>query len=164
MSLDVYLRVPRTTEPCEEREHYCKRCFENFTHEHMRDATETFYSANITHNLGGMAQAAGIYFALWRPAEMDPERRKAIKEQEEAGNYHGPGGSYELENAANPIYAREIAPVLRRGLAKLKADPAKFEKKTSPNGWGTYKHFVPFVEEYLRACEEHPDAIVEVSR
>lgn len=28
------------------------------------------YSANITHNLGAMAEAAGIYLALWRPEEI----------------------------------------------------------------------------------------------
>lgn len=30
---------------------------------------ETLYSRNITHNLGRMAQAAGIYECLWRPEE-----------------------------------------------------------------------------------------------
>jgi hypothetical protein len=39
MSLDVYLTAVRKT---------------------------TIYSSNITHNLGAMAQAAGIYQACWR--------------------------------------------------------------------------------------------------
>lgn len=34
----------------------------------------------------------------------------------------------------------------------------------SPNGWGTYKYFVPWLEKYLAACKEYPDAVVEVSR
>jgi hypothetical protein len=28
------------------------------------------YDANITHNLGAMAKAAGIYMHLWRPDEI----------------------------------------------------------------------------------------------
>ena len=32
------------------------------------------------------------------------------------------------------------------------------------NGWGMYEHFVPFVEKYLEACKEYPDAVIEVSR
>jgi hypothetical protein len=43
MSLDVWLTATR---PCE------------------------VYSDNITHNLGEMADAAGIYKALWRPEEI----------------------------------------------------------------------------------------------
>ena len=53
---------------------------------------------------------------------------------------------------------------LTKGLALLKSDPERFEAFNSPNGWGMYKHFVPFVERYLEACKEHPDADVGVSR
>lgn len=92
------------------------------------------YSRNITHNLGKMAEAAGIYEHLWRPEEIGITKAVQL-----------------------------IAP-LRAGLALLKSDPAQFEQFNAPNGWGLYKHFVPFVEQYLAACEEHPDADVEVSR
>jgi hypothetical protein len=43
-------------------------------------------------------------------------------------------------------------------------DPERFEVYDSPNGWGLYEHFVPFVEAYLEACEKYPDAEVSVSR
>lgn len=91
------------------------------------------FSANITHNLGKMADKAGIYKALWRPKESGYEK------------------------------ARDVIPVLEKGLAKLKANPAKYEQYNSPDGWGTYKHFVPFVEEVLDACYANPDADIEVS-
>jgi|JI10StandDraft_1071094.scaffolds.fasta_scaffold796363_2 hypothetical protein len=107
MSLDFYLKV---VQPC------------------------TIYSANITHNLNQMAEAAGIYKALWRPDE----------------------NGYET--------AGQIIPILEEGLAKLKANPKKFMKYNASNGWGTYEHFVPFVEEVLGNCREHPDALIEVSR
>jgi hypothetical protein len=92
------------------------------------------YSANITHNLVAMAEAANIYMPLWRPEEIGITK------------------------------ASEIVEPLRAGLALLEAEPEKFEAHNSPNGWGLYKHFVPFVRNYLEACENSPDANVSVSR
>lgn len=40
----------------------------------------------------------------------------------------------------------------------------RFRAYDSPNGWGTYDNFVPWLEKYLAACEEYPDAEVRVSR
>ena len=107
MSLDVTLKVVRPTE---------------------------IYSDNITHNLGDMAEAAGIYTVLWRPDELGIEK------------------------------AGELIEPLRAGLALLKSDPERFKQYDSPNGWGMYEHFVPFVENYLHACEDCPEADVSVSR
>lgn len=107
MSLDVYLEVMKPTE---------------------------VYSANITHNLGRMAEEAGIYKALWRPEEI---------------------GITKAEQLIEPLTA---------GLALLKSDPPRFEAHNAPNGWGLYKHFVPFVENYLAACMENPGAAVRVWR
>lgn len=97
------------------------------------------YWANITHNLGKMAGKvkvgkSSLYEYLWRPEELN------IKQ------------------------AGELIKPLREGLKKLKANPEKYKKFDSPNGWGLYIHFVPFVEKYLTACEENPDASIEVSR
>ena len=92
------------------------------------------FDRNITHNLNTMAAEAGIYDALWRPDE------------------HG----YNK--------AKQIVPVLKKGLKLLKSDPERFKKFNSPNGWGMYEHFIPFVEAVLAACVEYPDADIEVSR
>ncbi len=92
------------------------------------------YSANITHNLNRMAMAAGIYEACWRPDE-----------------------------DGMPL-ARDLIEPLRKGLADLKARPDYFQQFNAPNGWGVYFNFVPWVEEYLAACEASPNARVEVSR
>lgn len=92
------------------------------------------YSSNITHNLTKMAKEAGIYWHLWHPEDIGITK------------------------------AHELIEPLTLGLATLKADPERFEKFNSPNGWGMYEHFVPFVEKYLNACIEHPDADVSVSR
>lgn len=94
----------------------------------------TVYSANITHNLNKMAQEAGIYKHLWRPEEL------------------------------NIIKAEQLIEPLRAGLALLKSDPVRFKKFDAPNGWGLYEHFVPWVENYLKACEENPDGLISISR
>ena len=92
------------------------------------------YSANITHNLNKMADEASIYKCLWRPDEIGITK------------------------------AAQLIEPLRNGLQRMKADPAYFEKYDAPNGWGTYKQFIPWIEKYLAACEENPDADVSVSR
>lgn len=106
MSLDVYLRV----------------------------GDEYVYSANITHNLQKMADAAGIHKCLWRPEEVSIHQ------------------------------AHQLIEPLKSGLEKLQSCPAWYQQYDSPNGWGLYIHFVPFVEEYLKACEEHPSAFVSVRK
>ena len=92
------------------------------------------FDANITHNLGRMAAEAGIYEALWRPEEV------------------------------GITTASQLIEPLTVGLALLKADPPRFMEHNRANGWGMYEHFVPFVERYLEACKENPDATVSANR
>ena len=125
MSLDVYLQGDETDVKCK-----CVEC----GNEHTRHERPTFFSANITHNLGKMAEEAGIYKHLWRPEEI-----KITK-------------------------ASQLIGPLRAGLKKMKANPTRFKKYDASNGWGTYKDFVPWIEEYLAACEKTPDATIKVSR
>lgn len=100
----------------------------------LEEKEEYVYEANITHNLGEMADKAGIYFALWRPEEIGKTK------------------------------AGEIIELLEKGLKDLKARPNYFEKFNSPNGWGMYKDFVPFVDKYLEACKKYPEAVIEISK
>jgi hypothetical protein len=92
------------------------------------------YSRNITHNLNKMAFAAGIYEALWRPEEIGIVR------------------------------AEQLIEPLTVGLEKLKADPERFKEFNAPNGWGMYDNLINFVEDYLEACIENPDAEVRACR
>lgn len=92
------------------------------------------FSANITHNLGAMAKEAGIYFHLWRPEEIGITK-----------------GS-------------ELITPLTVAITEMEHDPTRFKKHNSPNGWGTYKHFVPFVQSVLQGCMDHPDATISVCR
>lgn len=100
-----------------------------------REVEETrLFDANITHNLGAMAKEAGIYMHLWRPEEIGITK------------------------------ASQLVEPIRTGLKLMKSDSARFKKFDSPNGWGTYRNFVPWIEKYLAACEEYPDAEIKVSR
>jgi hypothetical protein len=115
---------------------------------------EIVYDANITHNLAEMAEEAGIYVALWRPHRLN-------------GNYNIPeddhNAEYEFE-INNPTYAKDIIELLENGLNELKTRPTHYEKFNSENGWGCYKYFVPFVQNYLNACKEYPNTKVHTCR
>jgi hypothetical protein len=92
------------------------------------------YSANITHNLNKMAHEVGIYKHLWRPDEIGINKASQL-----------------------------IAP-LQNGLEFLRAEPERFREYNPSNGWGTYEGLIEFVQEYLAACEQYPDAEVSVIR
>lgn len=91
------------------------------------------FDGNITHNLTEMADACGLYAVLWRPSE------NGFKT------------------------AREIIPLLEKGLHELQDNPYKFKQFNAPNGWGEYGDFVRFVRDVLVACRENPDARIEAS-
>ena len=139
MSLSVYLSTPRWIS-------YDKGVTLTREDEHV-------YDANITHNLGTMAQEAGIYYALWRPYMLGVDNPEWATHQEE--------DEYE-ENTE--VLAGEIIDIVERGLADMKARPDHYRQFDSPNGWGTYDNFVPWVERYLAALKEFPNAIITVSR
>lgn len=92
------------------------------------DKSYEVYDGNITHNLGTMAKEAGIYQILWHPEKL------------------------------GITFASEIIKQLEYGLKLLKNDPEYYKTFSSKNGWGLYEDFVPFVEKYLNACKEYPEA------
>lgn len=113
MSLDVWLTVTKTVTETKE-----VMVFEN----------------NITHNLNKMADAAGLYQALWRPEEIGAKR------------------------------AGDLVGVLANGLAHLHLNPDKFKSMNPENKWGNYDLLVSFTKQYLIACCENPDAVINISR
>lgn len=92
------------------------------------------FDANITHNLGGMARHCGVYTAVWHPEDL------GIKK------------------------AEQLIPILYVGLEILKNGKERFKKFDSENGWGTYEQFVSWLQKYLDACIENPDAQVIAKR
>mgnify|MGYP001560075061 CR=1 FL=1 len=149
MSLDVYLTLPGVTVNVTEARIFIREDGQNkeltraewdarypdrepYTVVSADD--DMVYSANITHNLGKMADEAMLYNCLWRPDE------------------HG------------ITHAEQLIPLLTVGLDMLRSAPARFRALNPSNGWGTYEGLVAFVEKYLAACKEYPTAVVEVSR
>lgn len=98
------------------------------------EETRELFHANITHNLGMMAEAAGIYRCLWEPDENGIQ------------------------------VGSEMIGFLEAGLALLRAEPERFKKFNPENGWGDYDGLVRFADNVLVACREHPAAQVRVWR
>jgi hypothetical protein len=122
MSLNIYLRDP------EPESVMCYSCgYEHNEH-------KVLYDANITHNLGKMAQAVGIYKCLWYPEEM------------------------------NITTAKELIEPLEEGIDLLRKRPLYYKNYDAPNGWGTFDVFLPWLMEYLHACRQYPNALVTVNR
>lgn len=92
------------------------------------------WSGNVTHNLIQMAEAAGLYTALWRPDEL------------------------------GLVVAADIIPHLVAGLAELEAEPDRFRALIPTNRYGDYEHLLCFVNSYFTACRNNPDATISVSR
>jgi hypothetical protein len=92
------------------------------------------YDANITHNLGPMADLAGVYLPLWRPGKAGVE------------------------------VAADLIEPIRNGIEDMKARPDFFRQFDAENGWGKYRDFLPWLEELLAAREEHPKAKVGICR
>lgn len=111
-----------------------KEKFPDFEAEEYMTESRQAYHGNITHNLGQMAEEAGIYKHLWRPEEL------------------------------NITKAKELIDPLREGLHRLKMDPERFKKFSPDNGWGTYDGLIKFVTNYLDACYEYPESTVETWR
>lgn len=151
MSLDVYLvsdkKIPRpitsgifirengaTIEISEEEWRKRNPTREPVRFQNKEEETNIIFSANITHNLGKMANEAGIYLALWRPEELGITK------------------------------AKDLIPLLQKGLRKLGGRPHHYQSFNPENGWGDFHGLVDFVKSYLNACREYPEALIEVSR
>jgi len=60
--------------------------------------------------------------------------------------------------------ASECAPALAAAIEAMKSDPATYRAMNPSNGWGDYDSLLEELKKLLRDFEEHPEAIVRVSR
>jgi hypothetical protein len=145
MSLDVYIIMPaeKHIEWQKKRKNSLAEAgemkgliplIEQYYADREPDSREVLYEANITHNLGKMADAAGIYEHLWRPEEIGLKK------------------------------AFELIEPLIEGLNRLRNNPEYYKTFNPSNGWGNYDGFVDWVGRYLVACKDNPDGHIEVSR
>lgn len=118
-----------------EGEPYKEKCWcHTCDHKHEHTVTPELFWQNITHNLNKMADAAGIYGVVWRPEE----------------------------NGINK--ASDLIAPLETAIADMRERPEFYKKFNSPNGWGMYEDFVPWLERLVEACREYPYAKVRASR
>ena len=92
------------------------------------------YSDSVTHNLRGMAKEAGLYASLWSPLE------------------------------SGYTTAIEIIPIIEEGLTNLKAHPNYYRLFEFDSLSCKYEDFVNFVESYLVALREFPEAKIEICK
>lgn len=91
------------------------------------------FTANITHNLTIMADAAHLYKPLWHPDELGIDT------------------------------ADKLIEPLESGLERLKSDPEQYKRFEPTNRWGTYESLVRFTNNCLEACRKYPTARVSTS-
>ena len=116
MSLDISL-IEKGVYPCP----HCGQ---------MHESSKEVYEANITHNLGKMANEVGIYEALWKP------------------------------RSVGVVTGDDLAGILEVGIQRLESSPEYYKAFDMSNDWGTYDQFVPWLKELLEACKKNPDAVV----
>lgn len=92
------------------------------------------YSTNITHNLIRMASQIGVYNCLWCPEDVGINR------------------------------AKDMITTLQDGIKRMVKEPEICRSFDSPNGWGTYDDFLPWLCDILQACETYPDSIISISK
>lgn len=95
---------------------------------------ESMWSANMTHNLNKIAIEAGVYECLWRPDEI--------------------GVKYARDNISN----------LRFALGFFYSKYDELKKLNPPNGWGDIDGLIEVTQDFLKACMEYPNAIIECDR
>lgn len=92
------------------------------------------FEVNITHNLGPMADLAGIYEVIWRPNEL------------------------------GVTHTGEIISELEAGLSNLRSNPNEYRELNPANGWGSYEVLVESVDKYLQACKQYHHATIRTGR
>ena len=100
------------------------------------------FSKNITHNLGNMANhvpignSATLYDIMWNLEDKFPNRTKA----------------------------KQIAIPLTKELMYMSQNYDKLSEYTPENNWGSYYSLKDFVEQYLIAYCEYPNAKIKICR
>jgi len=104
---------------------------------------DVVFERNITHNLGDMARevlvecqgkVVSLYTLMWQPETI------------------------------NLTHAWQLVMPLNEALDNLLSDSSLFKDFTPKNCWGNYDGLCGFVNAYLEACCENPDAIIRVCR
>ena len=97
--------------------------------------TRYVLDVNLTHNLGEMARACGLYEPLWRAEE---------------------NGWYEAGDIIEP---------LENGISNLLINEKELKAKYTPdNGWGNYEQLKAVALKVYANCVENPELKIEISK
>ena len=100
----------------------------------VNDAINLYEWHGLTHNLGKMADKANLYYAMWRPEEI------------------------------NATHAIDIVDILENGVMYMIRNKDELEEFNPVNGWGDYDGLLKCAISYYQACLKYPEAVIEVSR
>lgn len=73
-------------------------------------------------------------------------------------------GVYDALYMSEGKRARDVLNALEGGLAYMRANPGECRQQDAPNGWGTYKDALPWLERLTEACRRYPDASIRISK
>lgn len=73
-------------------------------------------------------------------------------------------GIYEALYESEGKTAKEIIPVLLKGLEDMVNNPSKYEKLNPDNGWGSYGGAVRWLTDLITQFIDYPDGIIGISR
>lgn len=89
------------------------------------------FTANYTHNVTPMWNAAGVFDVLYGRGEWDNDKL---------------------------VLAGALIRILEEGSIQMLNYPGRFRAMNPPNGWGDYDGALSFLERLLAACRAHPKA------
>jgi len=61
-------------------------------------------------------------------------------------------------NPSQPTKATSLLPLLRSAIARMEAEPCRFQRYNPTNGIGSYEELLAALKALLKACRENPDA------
>jgi hypothetical protein len=91
------------------------------------------FDKDLTANLLTMAREADLEQAIWNPEII---------------------GAFQ---------AGDVLPHLIKGVKELIGDSEKYQQYNPSNGWGTYFTLVVFVQRYIAACLNNPEAQIIIA-
>ena len=144
MSLDVHIKYNGEKRVNYFRDH--PYIYDNLSQGDLENfSIDQEWSANITHNLSGMASHVPVklkdgtqttlYYVCWRPEEI-----------------------------LDKPNTNDVLDLLIQGLMYMIEYRKELLQYESPNGWGTYNGFMKFLLNYKQACEDNPNCKVETDR
>lgn len=73
-------------------------------------------------------------------------------------------GIYEALYESEGKTAKDIIPILIKGLENMVQNPSKYKKLNPTNGWGSYDGAVRWLTDLIIEFKDYPDGIIGISK